>query len=310
MTALPVPEGEKVTGHVVGPANIVPGAYRGVAVATVDFALDGPALQAHFIGREAYYRTRFIVIRNGWQTAIAAVHKGSDKPLFSPVTELRLLAGPADCVYLEAPEVDTAVPTALAHVAVTRARDVRGVVVHGRYGHVSFIIDPAPLRVTVHEIVPPHPPKLVDQTLRALDLAEDLPPIEVVPDVLELRDLAHRVESAGYLLPCRGGEASLEPATTDYLDEHPPLRPWTLVGCERSQQIHEWFYGRRAPQVDICPRKRPPGPGATLSKCCLLESGIEAGGKCAVVPWGASLAQVSEALTALAREWEPTWAPV
>ena len=41
-------------------------------------------------------------------------------------------------------------------------------------------------------------------------------------------------------------------------------------------------------------------PGAILTKCCLLETHIEVDDGRVVVPWGASLAQISEALTALA----------
>jgi len=290
--------------------NVTPSAYRGVAVSTVDCALDEASLSRHFIGLEAYRRTRFIVVRNGSDTAIVAVEKASEDPLFSPITGLRLLAGAAECAYLVEPEVDTAVPTALAQAARNHAPDKRGVVVQGRYSHVSFIVDPAPLRVTVREVVPPYPPKLLDQTRRVLGLAEHLPPIVLVPDVVELDQLARSRPSAGYLLPCRGGGVSIEDATTDYLDEHPDRRPWTLIGCERSQQIHEWFYGERAEQVDFCPRKRPGGTGATLAKCCLLETRIEVDDARVVVPWGASLAQISEALTMLAAEWEPTWAPV
>jgi len=289
--------------------NVVPGAYRGVAVSSVDCALDESSLGRHFVGLEAYRRTRFIVVRNGVDTAIVAVVKASEDPLFSPITELRLLAGAAECVYLVEPEVDTAIPTALAQAAKTHAPDKRAAVVQGRYGHVSFIIAPSPLRVTVREVVPPYPPKLLDQTRRVLELAEHLPPIELLPDVIELDQLARSRASAGYLLPCRGGGVAVEGATTDYLDERPDRRPWTLIGCERSQQIHEWFYGERAEQVDICPKKRPGGSGAILAKCCLLESRIEADDTRVVVPWGASLTQISEALAALAAQWEPTWAP-
>jgi hypothetical protein len=163
--------------------------------------------------------------------------------------------------------------------------------------------------VTVREVVPPYPPKLLDQTRRVLELAEHLPPIELVPDVVELDRLARSRASTSYLLPCRGGGVSVEGATTDYLDERPDRRPWTLIGCERSQQIHEWFYGERAEQVDLCPKKRPGGSGAVLAKCCLLESHIEVDDARVVVPWGASLTQISEALAALAAQWEPTWAP-
>lgn len=292
-----------------GLRNVVPGAYRGVAVSSVACALDETSLCRHFTGLEAYRRTRFIVVRNGQDTAIVAVQKASEDPLFSPITALQLLVGAAECVYLEEPEVDTAIPTALAQAAKIHAPDKRGVVVQGRYGHVSFIIDPAPLRVTVREVVPPYPPKLLDQTRRVLDLAEHLPPIELVPDVVELDQLARSRMSASYLLPCRGGGLSIQGATTDYLDEHPDRRPWTLIGCARSQQIHEWFYGERVDHVDICPRKRTGGPGAILAKCCLLETHIEVDDGSVVVPWGASLTQISEALTTLVAEWEPTWAP-
>lgn len=291
------------------PRNVVPGAYRGVALTSVECDLDEESLRRHFIGREAYRRTRFIVIRNGPQTAVIAVQKASEDPLFSPITGLQLLVGPADCVYLEDPEVDTAIPTALAQAATSGAPDKRGVVVEGRYGHVSFILHPSPLRVTVREVTPPYPAKLLDQVRRVLALAEHLPPIELVPDIVELDALARSRRSKSYLLPCRGGGVAVEGATTDYLDEHPDRREWTLIGCERSQQIHEWFYGERAPQVDICPRKRTGGTGALLAKCCLLESHIEIDDGRVIVPWGASLAQIFEALTTLVEEWEPTWAP-
>jgi len=289
--------------------NVVPGAYRGVAVSSVECELDEQSLRGHFIGREAYRRTRFIVVRRGSETAVAAVQKASEEPLFSAITGLRLLVGATDCVYVEDPEVDTAIPTALADAARNSAPKARGMVVQGRYGHVSFIIDPSPLRITVREVTPPYPAKLLDQVGRVLAVSEHLAPIELVPDLVELDGLARSRRSQGYLMPCRGGGVSVEGATTDYLDEHPDRRDWTLIGCERSQQIHEWFYGERAPQVDICPRRRTDGDGAVLAKCCLLEADLEVDDGRVVVPWGASLAQVSEALTALVHMWEPTWAP-
>ena len=89
--------------------NLVPGAYRGVAVTSYDGPLEADELTRHFVGREAYRRTRFIVVRHGDDTAIVQVHKESDEPLFSPISKLELLAGPDECAYVEAPEVDTGV---------------------------------------------------------------------------------------------------------------------------------------------------------------------------------------------------------
>ena len=96
--------------------------------------------------------------------------------------------------------MDTAIPTALAQAATSGAPGKRGVVVQGRYGHVSFIIDPSPLRVTVREVAPPYPAKLLDQVRRVLALAEHLPPIELVPDVVEL-DESGAVAEVGELSP-------------------------------------------------------------------------------------------------------------
>lgn len=294
-----------------GRPNLVPGAYRGVAVTDVDCALDERSLTAYLLGRDAYRRTRFVVTRREQGTAVVAVEKRDEEPLFAPITAVTMLAGPDECVFLQRPDLDTAVPSHLARAALEDAPGARGVVVQGRYGHVSFIIDPAPLRLTVRDVVPPFPPKLLDQTRRVLDAAEDLPPIELLSEPVDLSRLARSRPRADYLLPCRGGEVTVEGASTWYLDQVPPRRPWLLVGCERSQQIHEWFYGDRAEQVDMCPRKATPaeGAGAVLTKCCLLEHEVVTEETQVVVPWGATLAQVSEALHVVAELWEPSWAP-
>ena len=94
-------------------------------------------------------------------------------------------------------------------------------------------------------------------------------------------------------------------------------RPWFLVGCARSREIHRWCYGDDAPNVDVCRTlaTQRPTHAALLTKCCLLEDDIEVaadgggGAPQAVVPWGASLDQVHDALRSLARAAMPAWAP-
>jgi hypothetical protein len=184
-------------------------------------------------------------------------------------------------------------------------------VVEGRYSHVNFILNAAPLRVRVTEVTPPFPPKLFDQVCRLLDVAEDLVPMVAYLDAVTFDELAREEPSEVYLLPCRGAAVLIEDAEVAYLDERPAREEWTLLGCDRSLEIHEWFYGDRPRNISICPRKRPDDlSGPSLVKCCLIESSIEVEGGRVVVPWGASLDQVKEGLKELARFWEPTWAPV
>ncbi|MEU7895757.1 hypothetical protein AB0B45_23235 [Nonomuraea sp. NPDC049152] len=289
--------------------NMIPRAYRDVSVARVDRPDD---LRRLFLGREAYRRTRFLVVRDDeGGTSLLRVEKESDEPLFSPIKTVEVLARPEECAYVLAPEADTAVPSTLARIALSRAPGVRAVVVEGLYGHVSFIVNPDPLRLAVQEVVPPEPPKLLDQVRRLLEVAEDLPPIVPVADTVTFEKLALQAPAECYLLPCSGSGVTVADVPTAYLDRRPELRSWVMLGCARSREIHEWFYGERAATVEICPRLRARDPRVpTLTKCCLLEDRIEYADRLVVVPWGATLAQVRTALEHLARGWEPSWQPV
>ncbi|HEX5304091.1 MAG TPA: hypothetical protein VFW50_44570 [Streptosporangiaceae bacterium] len=280
--------------------NLVPAQYREVSVAEVPVPLGEQALREYLTGRDVYRRTRYIIVQHGTASALVEVTKRSEQPLFSPVTTVRLLAGPDETALVDSPGTDTAVPTQLARVALGQAPGARCVIVRGLYGHVSFILDPVPIRVRVLEVVPPWPPKLADQLTRVLDLAEDLPPVELVPELVDLRDLAGRLPADRYLFPCQAGQGSHDPGTpVSYLDEIPEREPWTLVGCARSRSIHDWFYGGDVPQVDMCPRNLAGErePGLLVTKCCLLEDRVATDGDTVVVPWGASLAQIREGLT-------------
>jgi hypothetical protein len=241
------------------------------------------------------------VVRSGDDTALVRVRRRDPGPLFSEIVGLDLLAGPDQTAWLDLPETDVGLPSALAAAAREHAPQARCVVVEGRYRHVSFVLDPRPVRVRVLDVVPPYPAKLVDQVRRVLDVAEDLPAVELVPAVV---DLAGLVPDAGHLLfPCRGGGLDVAGAEVSHLDQVPAEADWTLLGCARSQAIHQFFYHRAAPQVDTCPKTLVAGGAATvgdaevlLTKCCLREFGVGVEDGLVVVPWGASLAEIQEGL--------------
>ena len=277
--------------------NAMPDQYRQVAITYVDIALEPDAIREFFLGREAYRRTRYIVVVAGEDTALVRVDKTSEEPLFSPITNVVVVAGPDECAFLRDPDVDTGVPSHMAAAARRYASDKRCVVVVGRYQHLSFIVDPQPIQIVVRDVVPPHPAKLFDQTSRIIDVSEDLPAIELIPDVVDLDDLVD--EDGEFLLPCAGAATDEGRSTLSYLDQRPERRDWTLIGCARSQQIHSWFYGDQAPSRDFCPRRRTTPTGTVvLTKCCMLEFGMEVQGSTVVLPWGSTLEAVREGLDA------------
>jgi hypothetical protein len=296
--------------------NLIPGRYRGVAVTTFHGPLAPGPLTQHFVGREAYRRTEYIVVRKDAETALLRVSKAPGDDLFLPIVQVEMLAGPDECAFVHAPDVDTGVPTHMAQAAQTMAPGARCVVVHGLYEHINFILDPDPVPVRVVEVAPPWPPKLADQADRVLQTAETLPPVELRQEVTDLVSLAADQPSEHYLYPCRGSGAAPAGAQVSYLDERPARQDWTLVGCARSREIHSWVYGSQPPYIELCPRKLAEvanaglqEPVATLTKCCLLEFGIEQDGLSVTVPWGASLAEVHEGLRVLLSAAEPAWAP-
>lgn len=282
--------------------NTITRPYRGLSVQETDVPLTPAAIEGLLRHREIYRRTAFLVLRNGEQTALVAVRPSDPGPLFSPVAELRVLAGPAATQWITDPAVDVGNASALA--AAARAHQRAGTlayVVQGKFEHVNFIWRPAPVRIHVTEVIPPHPPKLLVMARQVVDYDEDLPPVELILDAVDLRDLAARHRAPHYLLPCRGSGFPAGSGVS-FLDTRPPYREdWLLIGCERSRQFHEHFYSAQPRQVDLCPRTRAASEPGTLvlAKCCLRERGIEADGPTAVVPWGANLDEVRAALRAL-----------
>lgn len=363
-------------------SNITASRYRQVSVATVD-SLDPDRLAAHFTGREAYFRTRFVVARHHDRpdrVALVELARDGRSELFSPALAARVLAGAEECAYVRDDRADPGIASHLA-AAAQRHQSARCVVVEGRYSHISFILNPDPIEMTVVDVVPPVPSKLADQVRRVLDSTEELPPVIVTERIIDSRNLLaeasqrspdggspertassagasspeHRPhpESGGgpqqVLVPCRGGGVDIDGVVVSYLDERPdPVEPWTLLGCERSRQIHDWFYGTAPTEVvDWCPRRfvgpavkcpdtpdsadrsaaadlpaadtpdsadQPPGSiaaagsdGLVLSRCCLLEEGVERRGGAVWVPWGATLAEVRRAVELLVDERAGAW---
>ncbi len=283
--------------------NTITRPYRGLSVQEVGVPLTPAAIGGLLARREIYRRTAFLVLRNGAQSALVAVRPADPGPLFSPVAELRVLSGPETTAWITDPDADVGNASSLAASARRHERDgVLAYVVQGRFEHVNFIWRPAPVQIRVTEVIPPHPPKLLAMAGQAVAYDEDLPPVGLVLDAVDVRDLVAANPAPHYLLPCRGSGMAAD-EDVSFLDTHPPYREdWLLIGCERSRQFHEHFYATEPSRVDLCPKARAAvaqDGERVLTKCCLLERGMEVSGSTAVVPWGANLDEVRAALRAL-----------
>lgn len=279
--------------------NLIPLPYRHVSVQRVSIPLDELSIRSYLLGKEAYRRTDYVVLRGEAGEAVAWVEKADTEPLFSRITAVEVLALPDTCVWVEDSTVDPGNPSAMA----AKARSLRlgpqtTLIVEGLYSHVNFLHHPDPVVIRVVDVVPPEPAKVLALARKVLSYA-DLPPVVLEPALVDVSAMAEDHPADAYLFPCRAS-GLVGPGPTYYLDERPPRREWLLVGCDRSRQIHRHFYGDEPRWIEMCPRQLTQAASEpTLLKCCLLESEIEIEGRTAVVPWGATLQQVEQGLRAL-----------
>ncbi|MEA2155166.1 MAG: hypothetical protein QOE11_1306, partial [Solirubrobacteraceae bacterium] len=199
--------------------------YRGVSVQRLGVALTEDAVRDHLIGRRVYRRTEVMIAEGDEGHAIVTVDKGPETDgLFWPVTDVHWIAGPGETAFVRDPEIDTGNATQMARAAAASGVDARVYVVEGRNQHVNLIYEPAPVRVRVVEVVPPAPAKLLDMAQRVLEYDEDLDPVELELEAIDLNTVATGVQAGHWLLPCRCGGLELD-GPVDFLDSGPPQQP-------------------------------------------------------------------------------------
>jgi hypothetical protein len=289
--------------------NIVPLPYNRVSVQKVDFGLDETRIRSFLCGKEAYFQTDYVVLRRGAECAVAEISKAHAEDLFCRIIEVAVISLPASSRWIDDPSVDTGIPSALAEKAkasgVTASETL---VVNGLYEHVNFIHRPRPLVIDVYDLAPPDPPRLLDMARRVLAYKE-FPAVVLDPRIQSIPELARNLGDRPILFPC--GVSQLKGiAKAFYLDERPGRQDWVLVGCERSRRIHRHFYGDDPRRIELCPKRLFAGDGSlALMRCCMVENGFEISGRVAVVPWGAELSLIEDALQALVDCGESKEAP-
>jgi hypothetical protein len=280
-------------------ANLVPLPYSRVAVQKVEFDLAEEEIVGFLRDKEAWFETDYVVFRRGHLCAVAEVHKAEREGLFCRMVDAHVVSLSDSTRWIDDFTVDTGNPSALAEKArAFGVADSETLVVNGLYEHVNFIHRPQPVVIDVFDLSPPEPPRLVDMARRVL-ASRNFPAVTLNPHIQSIPEMVRSLGDRPILFPC--GISQLKTmARGFYLDERPLRQDWVLVGCERSRQIHRHIYGDDPPRIDLCPKKVfAPEGSLNLIRCCMVENGLQVSGRVAMLPWGADLPLVEEALRAL-----------
>ena len=277
---------------------MLPGHCKDVAVKKVGFDLTAENIEREIQGKKAYTRCDHYVLRHGNDVAVVAITKAEGKELFRPIIGHRVLALPDEVDMVVDETVDVINPSAMAKVA--EAHPGRTVVVEGLFGHVSFVMPDEIVRLDVLDVVPPRPSKLSVLVERAL--LAGLVHFPVIPhyEEIDLNELLSNIGTAAVIFPCEASGLNME-RKVYYLDQVPDVaEEATLVGCDLSGRIYRTLYHRDIARVEMCPQELVPRDGRKrLVKCCRVRDGYQIKDDLAIVPWGATVQEVADAINAL-----------
>lgn len=277
---------------------MLPGHCKDVAVKEVGFPLTKENIAREIAGKKAYTRCDHYILRNGRDLTVVRVTKQNGVELFRPIVEHEVIALPEDIVFIEGSTVD--VLNAPAMAMLSKEHPGKTVVVQGMFNHISFVQPDNIMELEVLDVVPPSPSKLSVLVEKALGSGMvDLPVVPTYREI-DLNTLARDVLTEGVLFPCQAsGLTSDRPKY--FLDQVPVIdKEVTLVGCDLSARIYRSLYHKDIGRIEMCPQALAPKDGRKrLVKCCKVREGYQIKGDLAVVPWGATVQEVADAIKAL-----------
>ncbi len=283
---------------------MLPDHCKDVSVRKVDFELTEENIDKHTIGKKAYTRTEYIILRHGSELAVIRVFKEGGTELFRPISAHKIVSLPANTIFVKDEKVDVLSRAQMLRVAL--AHPGKTVVVEGLFNHVSFASGKEAIELRVLDVVPPSPSKLSVLVNKALDVGlVDLPVLPILEEI-DLNRLELQVKTGTVMFPCRASGITTERSVL-FLDETPKTsEDVTLVGCDLSRRIYHSIYRQKPTHVNRCPRDLAPKDGKyRIVKCCKVREGFEIDGKTATVPWGATVREVADAITALLKDVVP-----
>ena len=285
-----------------------PAHCKDVAYKRVAFPLTREEMIRRLTGVKVFTRTDYFILESFGAFAVAGISKKRGLDLFREVTGVEVLSLPETTAFVRDPECNVLNPHAMARKAVEHSQDT--VVVLGAFEHISFVKgekDPLVLRVV--DFVPPYPSKTLRMVEDALRMGTVSTPVLVEPVLVDALAAVSSSTAEVIMFPCEAGRLEVKGRPVLYLDKTPPIdekAAVALAGCPLSKKIFGIVYHRPPAEFfNVCPRDLALGhfrPGALhIARCCDVHHAKVAGGL-ALVPYGATMDDITGAIKALTGE--------
>lgn len=285
--------------------EMIPRHCADVGIVQTNVPLTEENLRREFLHQKSYARTKFYAVNNGSDWAVVKVFKRPSRNLMQTIDSIKILSLPDRTMFLRVPDLDVLQIGELLRMQAKYPKHL--LIIQGRFDHVSFVDVRLPARIALVDVVPPRPSKLLSAIENMLGDSASALKIEV--NLIDIEKIAESSKAERLMLPCQSTYGDLLGRTTKqiyFLDKAPVLtkdnsRSLELIGCPLSRRIFEELYGFKPSFMSICPREpswRKHDELPTISRCCNVKSGIEVDGKWIMIPWGADICEISEAVRA------------
>ncbi len=309
---------------------IMPSHCRQVSIVETsqDISNNEEAIREIGLDKEVYETTQYLLVGNEKQGfAILEVKKENSQKLFQRIIDVNVLALASESTLIVDSNIDVLNPNQLVPLALKtyQKSGKKATIVLGKHGHVSFALvsgKPQLDKIEVVDVVPPRPGKLVSMIKDAMKVGLISRAVDMEVREIDLIKLAKKTVDKGaeaVIFPCKSSGITPQSvgAETFFLDKeilsalkkgHKRLG---LVGCDVSLKMLQHLSGRDFDRSkiffeQICPEKAVPNKLPFITKCCKLREGykpvLEGGTLGVIVPWGARLKEVSDALNWLLHE--------
>jgi len=279
------------------------------------------ALRDMTLNKKVYETTRYILVGNEKQGfAILEVKKEKFQKLYQKITSVKVLALGSESILIVDPDLDVLNPSQLVPLALQtyKKSGKKAVIVSGKYSHVNFVLiegKPQLDKIMVIDAVPPRPGKLISMVKDAMKVGLIDRAVDIEIREIDLIELARKARDKGaevVIFPCESSGITAQSVGTEifFLDSEvlPVLKADKkigLVGCDVSLEALRHLLGRKFDRSRIifeqmCPKQAVSNELPFITKCCKLRKGynpvIEGKKMGVVVPWGARLREVADAL--------------
>jgi hypothetical protein len=249
-------------------------------------------------GWTSYIMTEYLVLRKKDDLAVIHLVEGPGTGLLRKLASYNIVSMPQDTVFVDDPDVDVLNMPAMARLQ--RKHPGKTVVISGMFSHVNIGSGIKPLKLRIIDDVPPLPSKLGILVRKALDSGYINLPILTEELDIDISSKVQGVRTEAVMFPCKvsGLKADIP---YYFLDGTPHVDcSVTLIGCNLSKRIYDEVYGVDVPFIDVCPADNIIHDGVrTIVKCCRVKSGHEMDGNVALVPWGATVPEIVDAINDL-----------